>query len=127
MSIPFGCTCGKQLLAKDEFAGKKLRCPGCGKILTIPSPPYRTSEVSPTAPPAKPPVRSAPAPIQRAASVPEPAPPPPPRAPEPPPPPVVPSSSEDSPVTPLAPPRPALVNFPCVCGRQLKARQEDAG
>src|SRR5215831_16798987 len=38
MPIAFGChQCGKQLQARDEFAGRRLKCPGCGTILTIPS------------------------------------------------------------------------------------------
>ena len=38
MAIAFDCACGKSLHAKDELAGKKTRCPGCGSILTIPAP-----------------------------------------------------------------------------------------
>ncbi|MGO9468879.1 MAG: PrsW family glutamic-type intramembrane protease [Isosphaeraceae bacterium] len=37
MAITFDCGCGKSLRAKDEFAGKKTKCPGCGSILTIPT------------------------------------------------------------------------------------------
>ena len=37
MAIAFACACGKSLHAKDELAGKKTRCPGCGSILTIPA------------------------------------------------------------------------------------------
>ena len=36
MSISFSCECGKKLAAKDNFAGRRLKCPGCGKSLTIP-------------------------------------------------------------------------------------------
>jgi hypothetical protein len=32
----FTCTCGKLLLAKDEQAGKTIRCPGCGRELVVP-------------------------------------------------------------------------------------------
>jgi hypothetical protein len=46
MSIPFRCDCGKQLAAKDEFAGKRLKCPACGKLLTIP----RRAALTPTRP-----------------------------------------------------------------------------
>ena len=38
MAITFVCVCGKSLHAKDELAGKKTRCPGCGSVLTIPAP-----------------------------------------------------------------------------------------
>ncbi len=38
MAISFVCVCGKSLNAKDELAGKKTKCPGCGVILTIPAP-----------------------------------------------------------------------------------------
>jgi hypothetical protein len=36
MPIVVACSCGKQFRAKDEHAGKRLRCPGCGQPLTIP-------------------------------------------------------------------------------------------
>ena len=38
MSIPVGCQCGKRFQAKDEIAGKRVKCPGCGNVLTIPQP-----------------------------------------------------------------------------------------
>ena len=31
-------TCNKKYAIKDKFAGKKLKCPGCGEILSIPMP-----------------------------------------------------------------------------------------
>lgn len=31
MSIPFRCTCGAAYLLRDEFAGRILHCPRCGK------------------------------------------------------------------------------------------------
>ena len=35
--IRFKCdACGKQLNARDEHAGKGVKCPGCGKALTVP-------------------------------------------------------------------------------------------
>ncbi len=37
MAIAFSCACGKQLRARDEFAGRKIRCPGCQTVLTIPA------------------------------------------------------------------------------------------
>jgi hypothetical protein len=53
MSIPFGCECGKRLQAKEEFAGKKMKCPGCGKILVIPGgePPPEARQREPAAAP----------------------------------------------------------------------------
>jgi len=33
--IRFTCDCGKQLQAKDEHAGRKTRCPDCGRELVI--------------------------------------------------------------------------------------------
>ena len=38
MPISFGCTCGKKLKTKDEFAGKRVACPACGRGLVIPHP-----------------------------------------------------------------------------------------
>ena len=38
MPISFGCDCGKRLKAKDEHAGRRTKCPGCGAILTVPDP-----------------------------------------------------------------------------------------
>ena len=34
--IAVACGCGKQLQAKRELAGKRVKCPGCGKALAIP-------------------------------------------------------------------------------------------
>lgn len=37
MSISVSCElCGKEIKVKDEFAGKKVKCPGCGGVLAIP-------------------------------------------------------------------------------------------
>ena len=36
MSIIVQCTCGRQLKARDEFAGKRADCPHCGTVLTVP-------------------------------------------------------------------------------------------
>ena len=39
MSIPFECTgCGKKLKVKDESAGKRIKCPECQAVLTVPMP-----------------------------------------------------------------------------------------
>lgn len=31
------CACGKSLQAREELAGKRVRCPGCGEALTVPA------------------------------------------------------------------------------------------
>lgn len=39
MSISVSCeSCGKQLKVKDEAAGKRVKCPDCGKAVQIPQP-----------------------------------------------------------------------------------------
>ncbi len=133
MSIPFGCACGKKLHAKDEFAGKKMRCPGCGKVLTIPKPSDPATDPKPAPPRVTRTAPSAPPPTRRVTKASDPAPPPRvTRAPDPPPRPAAASNNQDPPpdvpaAAPSPPPGPALVNFPCSCGRRLKARQQDAG
>jgi hypothetical protein len=37
MPMVVSCSCGKQLRVKDELAGKKVRCPGCQAILSVPA------------------------------------------------------------------------------------------
>lgn len=37
MPIVFNCTCGKKLQAKEELAGKRLKCPGCHKVVSVPA------------------------------------------------------------------------------------------
>jgi DNA-directed RNA polymerase subunit RPC12/RpoP len=46
MSISFSCECGKKLAAKDDFAGRRLKCPGCGKSLTIPARPAVATQLA---------------------------------------------------------------------------------
>lgn len=36
MSIRIRCSCGKQLQAKDELAGKRVKCPQCGQVIPVP-------------------------------------------------------------------------------------------
>ena len=36
MAIPVTCQCGKKYQAKDELAGRQLKCPACGQILVVP-------------------------------------------------------------------------------------------
>jgi hypothetical protein len=38
MPITFQCECGKNLRVPDEHAGKRARCPACGREMTIPGP-----------------------------------------------------------------------------------------
>lgn len=38
MPILFECDCGKRLKAREEIAGRKTRCPQCGRMNTIPRP-----------------------------------------------------------------------------------------
>jgi WD40 repeat protein len=38
MSIQATCPCGKSFLTNDTYAGKLVRCPGCGQPLRIPNP-----------------------------------------------------------------------------------------
>ena len=38
MSIKFKCLCGQKLAADDDKAGKRVRCPRCGKPVTAPNP-----------------------------------------------------------------------------------------
>src|SRR5436189_3480868 len=37
MPIPVACACGKKFAAKDELAGKRLKCPSCGGPIDIPA------------------------------------------------------------------------------------------
>ncbi|MEW6026772.1 MAG: hypothetical protein AB1599_05735 [Planctomycetota bacterium] len=36
MPVSFKCGCGKPLKVKDEFAGRKVKCPSCGSIAVAP-------------------------------------------------------------------------------------------
>ena len=31
------CKCGKRLKVRDELAGKRVRCPGCGQPVAVPA------------------------------------------------------------------------------------------
>jgi hypothetical protein len=39
MSLVIACACGQKLKVRDEFAGKKVKCPKCGNVLIAPAPP----------------------------------------------------------------------------------------
>ncbi|HZZ28149.1 MAG TPA: hypothetical protein VFE46_09110 [Pirellulales bacterium] len=48
MKIKFKCPCGKILLADSAAAGKKAKCPNCGQVVQVPSPPEQSPKfVSP--------------------------------------------------------------------------------
>lgn len=37
--IDVACSaCGKNVLVKDEHAGKRIKCPGCGRAVSVPEP-----------------------------------------------------------------------------------------
>jgi hypothetical protein len=38
MPIPLTCTCGRSLKARDELAGRRVRCPDCKNVLEVPDP-----------------------------------------------------------------------------------------
>jgi hypothetical protein len=38
MPIPVTCSCGRALRLKDEYAGKRVRCPSCQSPLSVPTP-----------------------------------------------------------------------------------------
>ena len=46
MAIKFTCECGKTYSAKDEHAGKKVKCIACVRDLTIPSAQLQASPAS---------------------------------------------------------------------------------
>jgi hypothetical protein len=37
MPIALSCPCGRALRIKDEFAGRKIRCPECKSVLAVPA------------------------------------------------------------------------------------------
>ena len=49
MSITVECACGKRLKARNEDAGKKAKCPGCGAVVVIEEA-LVLEEVAPSAP-----------------------------------------------------------------------------
>ncbi len=44
MSIHVQCSCGKQINAREDLAGKRVRCPFCDKVLQVPIPSMETSD-----------------------------------------------------------------------------------
>ncbi|MFO0870604.1 MAG: AIM24 family protein [Pirellulales bacterium] len=60
--ITCGCVgCGKSLQVKDEWAGKRVQCPGCGTAFTVPSPWMEAEEVAAVVPTVATPGQSRPA------------------------------------------------------------------
>jgi uncharacterized protein (TIGR03067 family) len=37
MTLAFRCRCGKALRVRDEFAGKRVKCPQCGQVCALPA------------------------------------------------------------------------------------------
>src|SRR5581483_4342514 len=68
MAIRFNCDCGQTITARSEYAGRKVQCVGCKKILVVPgtkpaaSPSPPPSAAKPTAPPPRPAAPPVPAP-----------------------------------------------------------------
>jgi len=74
MPIKVQCACGKAFAAKDELAGKTVKCPGCQKPLKIPAaePAKAAAAKSPAAKPAAAPAKK-PAPSTPSAAATKPA------------------------------------------------------
>lgn len=99
MPITLGCpSCGKRFRARDESAGKKVKCPYCQAAVQVPTPEEAASAGAPTAPLPPPPD-----PIPTASRAP--SPPAPPRPAPPPPNPVV-ATPADWGALPTSPPPP---------------------
>jgi hypothetical protein len=45
MPIAVSCTCGRAMQIKDEFAGRKVRCPDCRGVVEVPEPHLLTDEL----------------------------------------------------------------------------------
>jgi hypothetical protein len=45
MAIEVVCSCGHKIRAREEHAGKRAKCPGCGTLLRIPGPLRATHDV----------------------------------------------------------------------------------
>jgi tetratricopeptide (TPR) repeat protein len=44
------CDCGQKLKTKEEHAGKRVKCPGCGKVLTVPGAAPAVDKAEPSQP-----------------------------------------------------------------------------
>jgi hypothetical protein len=60
MPIAFSCSCGKAMKAKEAFAGRKIKCVQCGKVVTIPQ--AETAAADDLTPSSEPPAESRSAP-----------------------------------------------------------------
>jgi len=45
MAIPVSCQCGKNYQAKEELAGRQLKCSTCGQVLAVPQPTVPDAEL----------------------------------------------------------------------------------
>ena len=59
MSLEVTCQCGRRFHTKEEYAGKKAKCPGCGNVLLIPAQPL-TPEAVYDLPSESPPLQTSP-------------------------------------------------------------------
>ena len=62
MSLAVDCICGKTFRARDDLAGKRVKCPGCGEIVAIPDSAPAASRANDRAP--VPPNNKAPGPTK---------------------------------------------------------------
>src|SRR5438477_7576680 len=53
MPISITCQCGKSLKVKDEWAGKKAKCPTCGNTFVVPVPAMAAAPAGRSAAPAR--------------------------------------------------------------------------
>lgn len=63
MPITLTCACGKTLQVKDEFAGRRVKCPACAAVASVPAaaPQFEVVDDEPAPPPRAAPVRAKPA------------------------------------------------------------------
>jgi hypothetical protein len=54
MPILIQCSCGKQLQAKEEHAGKRVKCPACGAVVDVPTARTAVEPAAGIAPPPSP-------------------------------------------------------------------------
>ena len=63
MAIRFRCSCGKSMQAKEDFAGRRYKCPQCEKIVRIPIPKAKPQAVPAAVAVKTAPVKTAPKPM----------------------------------------------------------------
>jgi hypothetical protein len=51
MPLLFSCQCGKQLRAPEEFAGRRIKCPNCQEVVTVPGAPASGNGAESSPPP----------------------------------------------------------------------------